>query len=64
MAVITPTKMTISPGVPVMPINGPNVPVKKKAVPILMAPITVMRPSRLSHAVTQPVKRLPRIDPQ
>ena len=47
-----------------MPISEPKVPWKKKAVPMLMAPITVMRPSRLSHAVTQPTKRLPRIEPQ
>ena len=47
-----------------MPSAGPNAPTKKVQVPTLMAPSTVMRPSRLSQAVTQPVQRLPRIEPQ
>ena len=55
---------TISPAVPVKPKEPPNVPMKKNAVPMLMAPSTVMRPSRLSQAVSQPVNRLPRMEAQ
>ena len=47
-----------------MPSAGPKAPTKNVQVPTLMAPSTVMRPSRLSQAVTQPVPRLPRIEPQ
>jgi uncharacterized protein len=37
---------------------------KKPQVPTLIAPRTVIRPSKLSQAVNHPVKRLPRIEPQ
>ena len=47
-----------------MPSAGPKAPKKNVQVPTLMAPSTVIRPSRLSQAVSQPVKRLPRIEPQ
>jgi hypothetical protein len=41
-----------------------NAPSQKVQVPALMAPRTVTRPSRLNQAVSQPVKRFPRIEPQ
>ena len=37
---------------------------KKSEVPMLIAPSTVISPSRLSQAVSQPVKRLPRMEAQ
>ena len=47
-----------------MPSAAPKDPMKKVQVPTLMAPSTVISPSRFSQAVTQPVPRLPRIEPQ
>ncbi len=47
-----------------MPSVGPKAPMKKVQVPTLMAPSTVISPKRFSQAVTQPVPRLPRIEPQ
>ena len=44
--------------------QAPKAPKKNVQVPTLMAPSTVMRPSRLSQAVSQPVNRFPRIEPQ
>ena len=43
---------------------GPNAPIKKLDVPILIAPNTVTRPIKLSHVVTQPMPTFPRIEPQ
>ena len=62
--VIAATKPTICQSVPVKPKFGPKVPAKKYAVPMLIAPRTVIRPRRFSQAVSQPQNRDPRIEAQ